>query len=137
VCSGDRRFLIVGESPANQKLVLFPDGLLAKDNRRSFDSSAAADLLARRVWCRGRGGVGSIPGAQMPGTWGTQLQVPVVSPANRKLLFPDGLLRKDNRRSFAYHPQTEKRLGPRALRMTGNFVCCELALGSLASARDK
>ena len=28
---------------------------------------------------------------------------------------------EDNRRFFAYHPQTEKRLGPRALRMTAGF----------------
>jgi hypothetical protein len=28
---------------------------------------------------------------------------------------------KDNRRSFAYHPQAEMRLGPRALRMTPCF----------------
>ena len=39
-------------------------------------------------------------------------------------------LEKGNRRSFAYHPQTEIRLGPRALRMTpSSFVATPMAWG--------
>ena len=39
-------------------------------------------------------------------------------PASRKFAFLITGFPKSNRRSFAYHPQAEKRLGPRALRMT-------------------
>ena len=42
-----------------------------------------------------------------------RIGVPVVQPPNRKLLlFPDGLLPKGNRRSFAYHPKLKNVWGP-------------------------
>ena len=44
----------------------------------------------------------------------------IVTESRNQLFSADGLLPRSNCRSFAYHPQTEKRLGPLALWMTSD-----------------